>query len=285
MKQHWHSIRDVELFLIAYQPAIASKRLARREGKDYSPFSIREPRRDAPMHLIAPDILFEARGLSPALSGFALLVGVLIWTCGWRWHRFWVVSAVTVAGGLIGLQTGRASGGHILAIGVLLALSAGLLALELARLFVFIASGLAVWMAARLLFPNGQELWVAFLIGGLLGVFLYRFWTMVLTSATGVLLGGNALLACLDEWFHFDAAAFAARNATMLNGAAIALTIGGVLVQSLLERWHLRQQSRKKKEQEEMKLEKERAKILAGVSKSSPASMWDRLLGRKKKAA
>jgi hypothetical protein len=115
-------------------------------------------------------------------------------------------------------------------------------------------------MAASLLFPNGQELWVAFLIGGLLGVFLYRFWTMLLTSMTGVLVGGNALIACLDEWFHFDAAAFAARKALMLNGAVIALTLGGVMVQSIIERWHLRRQSRKKKEQEEMKLEKQREK-------------------------
>jgi hypothetical protein len=237
------------------------------------------------MHLIAPEILFEARGLSPALSGLAVLVGGLIWLCGWRWHRFWVMAAVTVAGGMIGLQTGRSSGGHLLAMSVLLALSAGLLALELARVFIFLASGMSAWMAASLLFPGGQELWVAFLIGGLLGVFLYRFWTMLLTSMTGVLLGGNALLACLDEWFQFDAVAFAARNALMLNGAVIALIIGGVAAQSMLERWHLRRQSRKTKEQEEMKREKEREKILASVPKTSPASIWDRLIGRSKKAA
>ena len=49
------------------------------------------------MHLIAPDILSEARGLSPALSGVGALVGLLLWLFGWRWHRFWVVAAVTLA--------------------------------------------------------------------------------------------------------------------------------------------------------------------------------------------
>jgi hypothetical protein len=236
------------------------------------------------MHLIAPDVLADARGMSPALSGLGVLIGGLIWLFGWRWHRFWVMGAVTVAGGMIGLQTGRSSGGHIFAMCVLLALSAGLLALELARVFIFLASGTSVWLAASLLFPKGQELWVAFLIGGLLGVFLYRFWAMLLTSMTGVLLGGNALLACLDEWLHFDAAAFAARNVLTLNGAVIALTASGVVVQSILERWHLRRASRKKKEQEELHREKEREKILASVPKSAPASMWDRLLGREKAA-
>src|SRR5580692_8611749 len=170
------------------------------------------------MHLIAPDVLFEAHGLSPFLSGLALAIGGLIWLCGWRWHRFWVVAAVTLIGGLIGLQTGRSSGGHILAMGVLLALSAGLLALEVARVFIFVASGASVWLAASVLFPKGQELWVAFLIGGLLGVLLYRLWTMLLTSVTGVVLGGHALLSLCDELFHVDAATFAEKNALILNG-------------------------------------------------------------------
>ena len=95
------------------------------------------------MQLIAPDILTEASGLSPAISSGCAAIGLLLWLFGWRWHRFWVVVAITVAGGLIGLNSGRASGGHMLALGVLLAIAAGVLALELARIAAFLAGDVA----------------------------------------------------------------------------------------------------------------------------------------------
>src|SRR5262245_40393096 len=103
------------------------------------------------MQLIAPDILAELRGLSPVVSGTALAAGVLLWLFGWRWHRFWVVGGVTTAGGLVGLYSGRTSGVHVLALGVLVAVSAGVLALELARLVAFLAGGMATWAAASAL--------------------------------------------------------------------------------------------------------------------------------------
>lgn len=237
------------------------------------------------MHLIAPDVLAEARGLSPFLSAAGLLLGSLLWLCGWRWHRFWVVVAVTVAGGLIGLQTGRSSGGHILAMGVLLALSAGLLALELARVFAFVAAGSAAWAAASALFPKGQELWVAFLIGGLLGVLLYRFWTMLLTSFVGVLVGWHALLCLAEPLVPFNAADFAAANATALNGAGLAFTVLGIVAQSWLERWYQRRKVRRKHEQEERIREDERERMKTEAPPPAPPSIWDKLMGRKRRAA
>src|SRR5262245_324811 len=124
------------------------------------------------MQLIAPDILEELRGLSPALSSGAVLIGLMLVVCGWRWHRFWVVVAITVAGGLLGLHSGRASGGHILALGLLVGVAAGVLALELARILAFLAGGMAAWAAASALVPAARELWMVFLIGGLGGVLL-----------------------------------------------------------------------------------------------------------------
>lgn len=238
------------------------------------------------MHLIAPEVLAEARGLSPALSGIGVALGCLIWLCGWRWHRFWVVVGVTLIGGLIGLQAGKSSGGHILAMGVLLALSAGLLALELARVFAFLAAGSAVWLAASAIFPKGQELWVGFLIGGLLGVLLYRFWTMLLTSFLGVILGWHSLLCLAEGSVAFDAVRFASDNAKILNGAGLAVTALGVVTQSILERWYQRRKKRRKLEAEERIREEEREKILLGMSESHPTeSLWDRLAGRKKHTA
>ena len=115
---------------------------------------------------------------------------------GWRWHRFWTVAAVTVAAGLYGLATGQSAGGHVLAMGLLLAVSAGLLALELARLFAFAAGGTAVWLAAGALFPTARETGIFVLVGGLAGVLFDRLWTMALTSFLGTILGGHAWRWC-----------------------------------------------------------------------------------------
>lgn len=239
------------------------------------------------MYLFAPDVLAEARGLSPVLSGIGVALGGMLWLCGWRWHRFWVVVGITLIGGVIGLQTGRSSGGHILAMGLLLALSAGLLALELARVFSFIAAGTAVWVAASGIFPKGQELWVAFLIGGLLGVLLYRFWTMLLTSFLGVILGAHAILCVIENLFLVDVENLAKDNSAILNGAGLVATLLGVLGQSLLERWHLRRKKRRKIEKEAKIREDEREHVLAEMPHEPKRIpwIWQRIWSGKKHAA
>jgi len=232
------------------------------------------------MYLIAPDVLAEAKGLSWLWSSIAIALGSLLWQFGWRWNRFWIVVGITLIGGLVGLQTGRASGGHILAMGVLLALSAGLLALELARIFAFLAAGTALWLAACTVFPRGQELWIAFLVGGLLGVLLYRFWTMLLTSFLGMLISTHGLFFLLDKVAKMDTAGFASKYQVILNGAAVASTILGVVSQSLLERWHLRRLKRQKKAKED----KMKEKFIAEMPRPAP-TFWDKVLFRKRKKA
>src|SRR5262249_4698953 len=131
-----------------------------------------------------------------------------------------------------------------------------------------------------------RELWVAFLIGGLFGALLFRFWTMVLTSFAGVLLTWHCLL-CLSEQFIFlDAANFAERNAMALNGAGLAATVLGVVAQSWLERWYLRRQRRYKEQQEEKIREEERERLKSNApAPNPPLSIWDKLMRRKKHAA
>lgn len=183
------------------------------------------------MHLIAPDILAEARGLSVGVLVTGIAVGLLLWLFGWRWHRFWTVVAVTVAGGLYGLSTGQSGGGHVIALGLLLAVSAGLLALELARLFAFAAGGTAVWLAAGALFPNAHELGVFFLAGGLAGILLYRLWTMALTSFLGTLLAGHSGLVLAATLSDFDAPAWAGNNSLALGIAVGLVSLLGLAAQ------------------------------------------------------
>ena len=135
------------------------------------------------MQFIAPEILADdIRGLSLGLSLAGLLLGAALWLFGWRWHRFWVVSGITLGAGLIGLNAGRTGGTQVLAVGILLAVGAGMMALELAKVIAFIAGGIGAWLAVQWVLPQAQELWAVFLSGGLFGLLLYRLWTMLLTS-------------------------------------------------------------------------------------------------------
>ncbi|HJZ91876.1 MAG TPA: hypothetical protein VKE40_13465 [Gemmataceae bacterium] len=189
------------------------------------------------MHLIAPDVLAEARGLSVGVCGAGIGLGLLLWLFGWRWHRFWTVAGVTVAGGLYGLSTGQATGGHVLALGLLLAVAAGLLALELARLFAFGAGGTAVWLGVGALFPNAQELGVFFLAGGLAGILFYRLWMMALTSFLGTLLAGHAGLVLADTLTAFDAPGWSGRNPVALSVAVGLVSALGLAAQGAQLRW------------------------------------------------
>ncbi len=196
------------------------------------------------MQLIHPDILAEARGLSVGASGFALLVGVLLWGLGWRWHRFWIVFGVTLTAGLIGLNAGQTIGGQVLAVGILLAATAGLMALEIARVLAFVAGGIAAWIGVQTILPGAREMWAVFLCGGLLGLLLYRLWAMMLTSTAGVLLSGYALLVLSDLLFHNDPVTFAKNNVAALNASVLVLAFLGVILQHQLAKFdHARSKS------------------------------------------
>ena len=185
------------------------------------------------MPLIAPDVLTAARGLSAGAGGTLAAVGVLVWAAGWRWHRFWVVFGITLAAGLVGLGAGSAGGGQqVMVVGVLVAVSAGLLALELAKMLAFLTGGAAAWVAIQSLVPQATELWAVFLSGGLVGVVLYRLWTMAVTSFIGTLVAGHAGLLLAADAFAFDAAAWASGHAAEANGAVLAAAVLGVVVQA-----------------------------------------------------
>jgi hypothetical protein len=183
------------------------------------------------MQLIVPDVLADAKGLSAGAAGFGVLLGLLLWAFGWRWHRFWVVFGVTLTAGLVGLTSGQAAGGQVLAVGILLAVAAGMLALELARVLAFVAAGVAAWVAVQTMLPGARELWAVFLAGGLLGLLLYRFWAMLLTSFAGAVLVGHAGLLLAQVLGGFDAVGFATKNTAALNGVVLAASLVGLFVQ------------------------------------------------------
>lgn len=190
------------------------------------------------MELFAPDVLAAAHGLSLGLCITGLVVGVLLWATGWWWHRFWIVLFTTVLGGILGLATTPLHGiEKPLVAGLLLAIAAGVLALALVRLVVFAAAGLAACIAFHTLGPEAwNEPLVWFLSGGLLGLFLFRLWTMALTSYTGSLLGGYALILLLEKMGRVDAVELTEKRYVMLNAACLTMAVLGVGLQFLIDR-------------------------------------------------
>jgi hypothetical protein len=188
------------------------------------------------MQLLAPDILEEARTLSPLLSGAGLSIGFFLWMFGGRTNRFWLAMSVTLAAGLLGLSYGKVYGMQPLVAALLLAVSAGALALSLVRILLFAAGGLTALSLIHAIAPAWDEPIAVFLVGGLIGVLLYRFWIATFASVVGSLLMAYSALALLDRLRLVDSVAWTGQNGPLLNWGCASLIVMGVLVQFLLER-------------------------------------------------
>ena len=203
------------------------------------------------MVLVAPDILNEVRQLPWYLLAIGLALGLLLWLFGGRSHRFWLVLLMTVVGGVLGLYFGPAYDVQRLVAGLLLAVAAGALALSLARVLLFIVGGaICVWLAHTIA-PAWDAPAVCFLVGGLLGVLLYRVWVTALSSLAGTLLLAYSILGLLSASGVCDAVGWAGEQTALLNWACGAFAVLGLLAQLLLERRRRRRQRELEKAQKE----------------------------------
>jgi hypothetical protein len=233
------------------------------------------------MQLIDPEILTAARGMSAAVCIAGLGVGFLLWLLGWWGHRFWIVLFTTVIAGIVGLSSGRAAGAQPFVAGVLLAITAGVMALALARMMTFVAAGVVTWLLVHRVAPGWDEPLLTFLVGGLLGLLLFRLWTMALTSLAGTLLMAYSGL-CLAEQFHrFDAPDIAEHRTVLLNGLCLSVTVLGVGAQFVFERFLIYWARKRKEKQQLERAEKELEERLRRKSRWWP---WGDPRGRKRVA-
>jgi hypothetical protein len=188
------------------------------------------------MQFLDPDILGDVCGLSPALLITGLVMGAVLWLFGWRTHRFWVVLLMTVLAGIYGLYEAPMFRDHPLLASLLLALTAGVLALSLVRLLAFAAGGLAGLLAIQALSPAWSQHFLVFLAAGLVGLFLFRLWMMALTSITGTILMACASLALLNRSGKIDAVAWTEQGTVMINWLVGLGSLLGLIVQYVLER-------------------------------------------------
>src|SRR5207302_377290 len=96
--------------------------------------------------------------------------------------------------------------------------------------------GAAACLAAERLTPGWREPFVFFFVGGFLGLFLVRFWMMLLSSLAGTLLMAYSILWLLDGLHRLDAVAFSSARPVLLDWACGGVTTLGLVVQLLLER-------------------------------------------------
>lgn len=190
------------------------------------------------MQLLAPDLLNDARDFSIPVTVTGLVIGLLLWVWGWRGHRFWVVLTATLTAGIVGLYSGPDFGLQRLVAGLLLAVAAGALALALVRLVAFAAGGIATWLIVRAVAPSWDDLQgqlICLLTGGLVGLLLFRFWMMALTSALGTLLMAYSSLCLADRLGNLDCVAWSEQNALFMNWTCLGGTVLGLLVQFYLD--------------------------------------------------
>jgi hypothetical protein len=193
------------------------------------------------MQLIAPDILLEIKGLSLPLLIMGLAVGMLLLATGWQGHRFWIVLMATAGAGVTGLLSAPANRMQPVIGGLLLAVAAGVLALALVRVVAFAAGGVAAWLAMHSLGPAGwDEPLICFVGGGLIGLLLFRLWTMVLSSFGGSVLIGYFGLSLAAYFGKVDAVQFAEQHAGVANWGCLAGTLAGVLAQFIFDRGRAR---------------------------------------------
>jgi hypothetical protein len=214
------------------------------------------------MQLLAPDVLEEGCALPVAIMTSAFALGFLLWLFGWRGHRFWIVLATTIAAGMVGLSSGPDWGTQRVVAGLLLAVAAGALALALVRVVAFVAGGLAVWMLAGVATPHWNEPVIFFLGGGLLGLLLFRVWTMVLTSLAGTLVMAYSGLCLAEHLGKVDIISLAEKQKFLLNCACGGTALAGLLLQYYLDR----RRSRKKPKPAKPKA--------APPPKEEPATWW-----------
>lgn len=209
--------------------------------------------------MIASDILGDLCGLSLGLLILLVPAGLLLWLLGWWTHRFWIVLATTVAAGIYGLNEAGVWRVQPIVVAVLLAIAAGVLALALARVITFAAGGLAAVYLIHLAFPTLQQQAVCFLVGGLVGLLLFRWFFMATTSFVGSVLLAYGILALLHYREVIDAVAWSDENSLSLSIACGSATFLGFCFQ-----WYVDRRWRRKKHDDDDDAEKGVAAMILG---------------------
>lgn len=223
------------------------------------------------MQIIAPDLFAEVSRLSVGACIIGIALGLALWLTGWWQHRFWVVVILSAVAGVVGLEQGRAAGVQPLVAGLLAAMAAGWMAMELAKLLAFAGGGATASLLVSVFLPNLHVPLIAFLTGGLCGVVFFRIWTIVLTSFLGATLATYSGLALGKQLLRADIQLLVDHRPGLLNIGVGLATLLGVLFQARFEKWAAGSGARQKSKAMKSMSEAER-NALKSVKSPSPLS-------------
>ena len=139
--------------------------------------------------------------LAPALGG----LGVLLLLFGWHIYRVLFVAMAVLIGGALGAGAGFLLNVPMLILALPLGIVMGLIALRIEKVGAFFTGGLcsALWVLSSPRFPDsGIGLYIAaflaFVITGILAVFLWRPMIIVSLAGIGSWFFTNAILLATD---------------------------------------------------------------------------------------
>ena len=188
------------------------------------------------MNVVTADLVADLCGLSLGVLLAGGGIGLVLWLCGWKSHRFWVVLLTTVTAGVYGLQEAAAFRTPPLVAAILLAVAAGVLALALVRLLAFWAGGVSGLLILQAAAPTLDQPLVVFVVSGLVSLLLFRWFLMALTSFAGSVLVCCAGVALLNMHGGLDAVAWTEQGTGLLNWICGLMAVMGFLVQFLVDR-------------------------------------------------
>jgi hypothetical protein len=194
------------------------------------------------MQVVTTDLLTDMCGLSPLLNAVIAAAGLVLCLFGWWSHRFWIVLAATVAAGVLGLSQAAALRTPALPVAVLMSLAAGVLALSLIRVAVFLAAGLSFVLICQQCLPTLNQPVIVFLTGGLVCHVLFRLCLTTLTSLAGAVLLLYPGLALVHKYAGVDVLGLSERTPGMFNWGCLLLAGAGFTFQVYCHRRALRRQ-------------------------------------------
>jgi hypothetical protein len=193
------------------------------------------------MQLVATDILAEAHGLSMTVCIVGIVLGMLLGGTGWLARRFWVVLGATLSGGLVGLLYGASYDVQPMVAGLGLAVAFGILSVFLIRFIVYVTVAFTCLFAVHMRFPQFDYPGLVLLVGGLFGLYLYRFWIMAITATLGGMMIVYSVVCLVDGLGKRDMIDWANRNAMLLNLACIGVVsfyvVGQFFIDQKIQGW------------------------------------------------
>lgn len=209
------------------------------------------------MHFLDPDIFSEVIKLSTPTLIAILLCGLLLWSAGYLTHKFWVVFLATAGAGVLGFDKGPDFGIQGIFAALLFGISAGILALSIIRVVVFVLGGCTGLIIGNLFMPAGDAWLACLLVGGIAALLLYPFWFTAFSSLLGTLASAYGIIAILDKVKALDSSLIVDKQAGLIDVICIGFVIFGTIIQYFLTKYFRKRKWRLMQEEERFRSQNE----------------------------